>query len=191
MRYLAQVNQIGDEEESKLRLLALQVADSTWQVTGIKETLLEAPEAKGFSHRQLVLVELDSNNLVKSIADATDWVMGLINEYLVSGITSDFLKEEAVRAEQWRQVLTLQTQDLSRRSLEVEARQEQLQGLDQLLQQSQLRLREQWEGLIEQAESMGLDTTHLVSTLEEEFGSDADKDTVGAITTEGNSGGTP
>ena len=173
MRYLAQVNQINGGEQSMLRLLALQVSDSTWQTTGIKEALLEAPESKGFSHRQLVLVDVDKDETLKGIADATDWVMGLIHEYLVSGITPAFLKEEAARAEQWRQVLTLQTQDLSRRSLEVEARQQQLQGLDQLLQQGQQRLREQWKALVEQADALGVDTAELIATMDAEFGADA------------------
>ena len=73
----------------------------------------------------------------------------------------------------------------------MEARQEQLQGLDQLLQQAQLRLREQWEELIAQAESMGLDTTHLVSSMEEEFGAESEKDTVGAESAEGSAAGAP
>lgn len=176
MRYLAQVNQVNGGDQSMLRLLALQVSDSTWQVTGVQEAMLDAPESRGFSHRQLVLVDLDANNGLKGITDATDWVMELIHEYLVSGITPEFLKEEATRAEQWRQVLTLQTQDLSRRSLEVEARQEQLQGLDQLLQQGQQRLREQWKTLIDQADSLGLDTTDLVATMTSEFSADASAD---------------
>ena len=180
MRYLAQVNQVNGGEQSMLRLLALQVSDSTWQVNGLQEAMLEAPESKGFAHRQLVLVDLDQDESIKGIADATDWVMGLINNYLVSGITPAFLKEEATRAEQWRQVLTLQTQDLSRRSLEVEARQQQLQGLDQLLQQGQQRLREQWKTLIARADDLGLDTADLEATMEIELSGDAEAPVDGA-----------
>ncbi|MEM9770939.1 MAG: hypothetical protein AAF889_04965 [Cyanobacteria bacterium P01_D01_bin.73] len=174
MRYLAQVNQVDGGEQSTLRLLALQVTDSTWQVTDIKETEVNAPESKGFAHRQLVLVDMDGDEAIKGIADATDWVVGLVNNYLASGITPDFLKEEADRAEQWRQVLTLQTQDLSRRSLEMEARQEQLKGLDKMLQQGQQRLRDQWKTLVAQAEKMGLDTEELNAAMEAELDADAE-----------------
>ena len=176
MRYLAQVNQIDGVEQSMLRLLALQVTDTTWQVTEAKEKVVAAPESKGFSHRQLVLVDMDSDDAIKGIADATDWVLELVGNYLASGITPTFLKEEASRAEQWRQVLTLQTQALSRRSLEVEARQEQLKNLDQRLQHGQQRLREQWKSLITHAETMGLDTAELVATMEAELAGDKDKD---------------
>ncbi|MGD1849068.1 MAG: hypothetical protein ACFCBU_00135 [Cyanophyceae cyanobacterium] len=159
-----------------LRLLALQVTDTTWQVTEAKEKVIDAPESKGFAHRQLVLVDMDNDDAIKGIADATDWVMELVGHYLASGITPSFLKEEASRAEQWRQVLTLQTQDLSRRSLEAEARQEQLKGLDQRLQLGQQRLREQWKSLIAHAETLGVDTAELVATMEFELSGHKEKD---------------
>jgi hypothetical protein len=43
------------------------------------------------------------------------------------------LRQEAERAESWRQSLTLQNQDLARRSLELEARREQIQALEESL----------------------------------------------------------
>jgi len=43
------------------------------------------------------------------------------------------LQQEVERAEQWRQSLTIQNQDLARRSLELEARREQIQALEESL----------------------------------------------------------
>ena len=69
----------------------------------------------------LVLVEFN-NDLVVRIEDATQWVIELVQTYLTSGITPEFLQQEADRAEHWRQDLTLQTQELERRTLELEAK---------------------------------------------------------------------
>lgn len=53
--------------------------------------------------------------------------------YLSSGMTPELLQQEVERAEQWRQSLTIQNQDLARRSLELEARREQIQALEESL----------------------------------------------------------
>ena len=59
--------------------------------------------------------------------------MELIQNYLTTGISPEFLRQEAERAEDWRQNLTLQNQDLARRTLELEARREQIQALEEAL----------------------------------------------------------
>jgi hypothetical protein len=46
-------------------------------------------------------------------------------------MTPELLQQEVERAEHWRQSLTLQNQDLARRSLELEARREQIQSLEE------------------------------------------------------------
>ena len=88
-------------------------------------------EAIAFPEGMLVLVELSPQGEVLSLQDATTWVLDLVKTYLTSGVTPEFLKAETERSEQWRQSLTLQNQDLSRRSLEVEARREQIQALEE------------------------------------------------------------
>jgi len=60
-------------------------------------------------------------------------VLKLVQTYLTSGMTVEFLQQEAERAEKWRQNLTLQNQELARRSLELEARREQIQALEESL----------------------------------------------------------
>jgi hypothetical protein len=66
---------------------------------------------------------------------AVNWVLELVEKYLTTGITPEFLQQEAQTAEKWRQSLTLERQALSRRSIEVEARREQIQNLEAKLQQ--------------------------------------------------------
>jgi hypothetical protein len=46
------------------------------------------------------------------------------------------LQQEVERAEEWRQSLTLQNQDLARRTLELEARREQIQALEESLKRN-------------------------------------------------------
>jgi hypothetical protein len=81
----------------------------------------------------LVLVELSSTGDIERIEEATGWILHLVETYLTTGITPQFLREEADRAEQWRQSLTLQNQEIARRSLELEARREQIQALEESL----------------------------------------------------------
>jgi hypothetical protein len=80
-----------------------------------------------------VLVKLSPTGEIETIEDATDWVINLVQIYISTGITPEFLKQEAVKMENWQQSLTLQNQDLARRSLELEARREQIEALEESL----------------------------------------------------------
>ena len=88
-------------------------------------------KANDYSENALVLVELSTTHQVLSIQDAKDWVLELVGTYLINGITPAYLQQETERAEQWRQSLTLQSQELDRRTLELEARREQIQALEE------------------------------------------------------------
>jgi uncharacterized protein (DUF3084 family) len=79
------------------------------------------------------VLDLNAKKQVVNLSDARDWVLKLVTQYLGQGITPDFLKREADRAEQWRQSLTLQSQDLARRTVELETRREQIQALEEKL----------------------------------------------------------
>ncbi|MBD2310913.1 hypothetical protein H6G20_04345 [Desertifilum sp. FACHB-1129] len=131
MLYLAQVQKkaIG---KAGVQLLAYQATETTW-VTVAGEEIIVTSEVNPFSDNLLVLVELSPSHQVMSIKEAKEWAIKLVQDYLVPGLTPDFLKAEAERAEQWRQTLTLQSQEFGRRSLEVEARREQIQGLEENL----------------------------------------------------------
>ncbi len=129
MLYLAQV-QKQKSGQVELRLLAHQQTTYKWEVDE-QGKLISVAEAIAFPEGLLVLIELSPKGEMLSLQDATTWVLDLVKTYLTSGVTPEFLKAETERSEQWRQSLALQNQDLSRRSLEVEARREQIQALEE------------------------------------------------------------
>ncbi len=132
MLHLAQVHQKSYAGKAGLRLLATQKAENAWTVATEEEFVLST-KASDYGESALVLVELSPTQQILSIQDAKGWVLKLIEDYLVNGITPAFLEQETERAERWRQSLTLQSQELDRRTLELEARREQIQTLEENL----------------------------------------------------------
>ncbi|WP_009631220.1 hypothetical protein [Synechocystis sp. PCC 7509] len=130
MLYLAQVLKPKLSGKVELRLIAHQQSTYKWEVDE-QGKIISVVEDFPLQEGVLVLVELSPNGEMQSIQDAKSWVLELVKTYLTSGVTPAFLKAETERAEQWRQSLTLQNQDLARRSLEVEARREQIQALEE------------------------------------------------------------
>lgn len=142
MLYLAQV-QKGLLGKLGLRLLAHHKSEYTW-TTNVERSVIPEVEASvgnaiqmPLSEGLLVLVELSPTGEISNLQNATNWVLELVKTYLSNGITPSFLQQESERAEQWRQSLTLQTQELARRALEVEARREQIQALEESLRRDQ------------------------------------------------------
>jgi DNA-binding transcriptional MerR regulator len=136
MLHLAQVQNQGMSGEVGLRLLARQDAEYMWELMTEEviiptEAIPDASNAHLLSEGLLTLVELSQIGEILSLQDATNWVLELMQIYLTSGITPAFLQQEAERAEKWRQTLTLQNQELARRLLELEARREQIEALEE------------------------------------------------------------
>lgn len=129
MLHLAQVQNKENGGGVELRLLARQHSENSWAVINPESV----PYTNGNSLQEgvLVLIELSEQREVLSLQNAKDWVLDLVQQYLTIGVSPNFLKEEAERAEQWRQKLTLDSQDLTRRHLEMEARREQIQTLEE------------------------------------------------------------
>lgn len=140
MLYLAQVQKKGILGKAGLRLLARQRSEHTWTVLNDDELVLVAEPAQ-FNEGALVLIELTSNRQVLSVNDAKEWVLELVQKFLLTGITPAFLQQETERAEQWRQSLTLQSQELDRRALELEARKEQIQVMEEALKREKESLK--------------------------------------------------
>ena len=132
MLYLAQVQKKGLLGKAGLQLLARQKSENAWTVLPEEEVILSS-EASSFSEGTFVLVELSASRQALTINDAKAWLLGLVQDFLVNGITPAFLQQETERAEQWRQSLTLQSQELDRRALELEARKEQIQEMEEKL----------------------------------------------------------
>lgn len=142
MRHLAQVQQDEITEHAMLRLLAVQKTEYTWVVLPnpteivLDKTLVDL----GYAVQSLVMVDLSDTQDIQHLEDALPWVLQMISEYLTKGLSPTSLQEEAERAEQWRQSLTLRDQELGRRTLELEARRDQIQELEKNLQENKDKL---------------------------------------------------
>lgn len=139
MLYLAQVILKDRDGAAKLQLLASQNGDYSW-LRLAEEAYIFSEDAIPYNEGAIVLLRLSSTQKIKSIEDARDWVLDFLEMYLAAGISPAQLQEEVERAEQWRQSLTLQSQELARRSLEMEARQDQIQQLEENLKREKKQL---------------------------------------------------
>jgi hypothetical protein len=145
MQYLAQVqkNQVSDELE--ILLIARQYSEYGWTLLVEQEAIpyhCDRPAGEGV----LLLVTLSDEGEFLAATNAKDWLLQIVQTFLVSGITPEFLREEAERTESWRRDQTLKSQDLDRRALELEARREQIEQLEESLK----REKKQIEGLTSQ-----------------------------------------
>ncbi|WP_414543154.1 hypothetical protein [Nostoc sp. CCY0012] len=130
MLYLAQARKNEFLDQYQLRLLARQEADNLWVIIP-EEAFILLGKGNTMSEKLLVLVELAESGDIEKLEEASDWVLNLVQTYLSAGMSPQDLQQEVERAESWRQSLTLQNQDLARRSLELEARREQIQALEE------------------------------------------------------------
>jgi response regulator RpfG family c-di-GMP phosphodiesterase len=142
MRHLAQVQRAETSQPTVLRLLAVQKAEYTWAIlpTPLDLTFDGASLASHYHHQSLVLVDLSDTQEIQHVEEALPWILQIVDEYLTKGLSPTTLQEEVERAEQWRQSLTLRDQELGRRTLELEARRDQIQELEKNLQEGKERL---------------------------------------------------
>ncbi|BAY46749.1 hypothetical protein SAMD00079811_43620 [Scytonema sp. HK-05] len=145
MLYLAQVHKNDFLDQLQLRLLAREEAENIWAIIP-EEAFILLGKGNTLTENLLVLVKLSPTGDIERLEDATNWVLNLVKAYLTTGISPEFLQQEAERAEQWRQNLTLQNQDLARRSLELEARREQIQALEESLKREKNGVQKEGSG---------------------------------------------
>jgi len=135
MRYLAKIERASFLGNTVLHPLAQQVDEYLWETTpdhGAFETDIAVNVGQGAL--VLATVEQQNNQLrVVAIDDVVPWLLDLLEKFLSQGITPDFLTQEAERAEQWRQSLTLESQEVERRALETAARRDEIQALERNL----------------------------------------------------------
>jgi hypothetical protein len=117
---------------TQIQLLAVNSYEHTWNLITPPRTITTS-QPVSMSEQALILLELDADEKVTSVKDATPWVLKFVSEYLSLGLTPKTLKEELERAEQWRQSLTLQSQEVRRRALETAARRDEIQDLEKRL----------------------------------------------------------
>lgn len=139
MLHLAQVQKNEFSGGVELRLLAHEQYENSWVVLTTEE-IVPIADTHSLSVGLFVLVELSPELEVVRIEDAKQWILHLVQLYLGSGMTPAFLQQETERAEQERQNLTLQNQELARKTIEMEARHEQIQALEEDLKREKQQL---------------------------------------------------
>ena len=149
MLHLAQVEKIASSDQMALRLIARQRSEYSWAVI-LEPDVIYLDTLIEFGEGTLVLVTVSETRQVTQVDSASPWLIDIMQTFLKSGITPAFLQAESDRAEQWRQTLTLQSQDLDRRALELEARREQIEQLEETLK----REKKQMEALAVQYKQM-------------------------------------
>lgn len=139
MQYLAKVQKKVFLGGAELQLLAQQLDETAWELLP-SERIVETSSLIAFQEGNLVLVSLDALNQIEAVEDATPWVLNFVEQYLSLGVTHQALKQEIERAEQWRQSLTLKSQEVDRRALETAARRDEIQELERKLKLEQEQL---------------------------------------------------
>ena len=125
MLHLAQVCNNPHSDKIELQLLAHQESEGNWVVSNLEFISIDEEMSQDIQAGMLILANIDDKPRIISIESAADWVLELVKQYFP-------LKYEE---EKWRQDLTLQSQDLTRRNLEIETRTEQIQALEEKLKQ--------------------------------------------------------
>ncbi|MGK7950025.1 MAG: pilus motility taxis protein HmpF [Xenococcaceae cyanobacterium] len=114
--------------ETKLKLLACQRNDQSWSIISGLE-LITAEEASNFGEGALVTVQLGVNRQVQGKPEiASSRIIGILQGF---SRLLEKTKNQEDEIEQWKESLTIQSEELSRREIEMETRLEQLQQLEQ------------------------------------------------------------
>jgi len=132
MQYLAKVHSKYSPGTTQLQLLAINASEHVWELV-TPSKIVNTAQNVPFNEQALVLVEIEDEDQVTNTKDATQWVTDFVAEYLTLGLTPRGLEDELERAEQWRQSLTLQSQEVRRRALETAARRDEIQNLEKRL----------------------------------------------------------
>lgn len=133
MRYLAKVERASFLGNAVLQLLARQVDDYLWERLS-QEKSVETSIALGVGDGAIVLVDMEPEaDKILAVEDVVPWLLAIVEQFLAQGVTPEFLTQEAERAEQWRQSLTLESQEVERRALETAARRDEIQELERNL----------------------------------------------------------
>ena len=131
MLYLAEVQKqkgglLGGGSKAELKLLACQRNDQSW--SSVSDEVITAEEANKLNDGVIVMVEMSPQRQVQRIQEAGRPLVNILQNY--SRQVEKFkAKEEEI--DQWKESLTFQAQELSRRELEMEDRMAQLQQLEE------------------------------------------------------------
>lgn len=132
MLYLAEVQKQSKGfmggSETKLKLLACQRNDQSWSVIPGNE-LIVAEEASNFGDGALVIVNLSTNRQIQGEPEsASKRVIGILQGF---SRLLEKTKNQEDEIEQWKESLTIQSEELSRREMEMENRLERLEQMEE------------------------------------------------------------
>ncbi|MEM0981280.1 MAG: hypothetical protein AAGH78_13530 [Cyanobacteria bacterium P01_H01_bin.58] len=157
MRYLAKVERAAFLGDAVLQLQARQIEDYLWEKLP-QEKAIQTEIALGVGEGALVLVQTgEADEHVVAVEDALPWLIDIMEKFLAQGITPEFLAKEAERAEQWRQSLTLESQEVERRALETAARRDEIQELEKSLKLERAELEKREAEFLARLENEGTD----------------------------------
>lgn len=132
MLYLAEVQKqkVGfmGGSETKLKLLACQHNDQSWSVVPGNE-LINAEEANSFGEGALIVVNLGTNRQLQgNLESASKRIVSILQGF---SRLLEKTKNQEEEIDQWKESLTIQSEELSRREIEMETRLEQLELMEQ------------------------------------------------------------
>ncbi|MEN9238873.1 MAG: hypothetical protein Q6K80_11710, partial [Thermostichus sp. DG_1_6_bins_120] len=113
MLYLARVHKKGLFGQAELQLLAYQTPDRVWSAVRRPE-LLTCKEASAYNVGVLLLVEVSEERQVQHLEEAAIKLVEMLHSLSQAGSLIDLSEIES-----WRQSLTRQSQELSRREAEI------------------------------------------------------------------------
>ncbi|MCF2970637.1 hypothetical protein L1047_05435 [Synechococcus sp. Nb3U1] len=131
MLYLARVHKKGLFGHAELQLLAQQTPDRVWSAVR-KPEIVTSSDASAYNVGVLLLVEVSEERRVQRVEEAAMKLVEMLHSLSQTGSLMDLSEIES-----WRQSLTRQSQELSRREAEVAARQDQLEQWEINLRQKE------------------------------------------------------
>ncbi len=129
MLYLAELSKPIGFAKSSLQLLAKQQQDNTWVAVNEESITLEgriAQEAGRFKDGSLVLAEISGGRQVARISEAARQLVTYLQNFSQLQLRARSQEEEI---EVWKQSLTFQAHELTRREMELAAQEEEVQRL--------------------------------------------------------------
>ena len=138
VRYLAEVQRQSKGfmggVETKLKLLANQRNDRSWSTISGNE-FLEIEDVGNLGDGALVIANIVNRQVQGKLESAAKEIIGVLQGF---SRLQDKTKSQEEEIEVWKESLTIQSEELSKREIEIESRLEQLEKLEE----EQVKLRE-------------------------------------------------
>ncbi len=168
MRYLAEVQKIGTiGVKTQLKLLAYQQSEQIWSPVS-DEQIIVYETANKYKAGSFVLVELNNSKQVRQIEEAARPLIGILQSYAHLPKKLQRLEEEM---ELWQQSYSEQKKMLTRRTVALQNREQQLkqqkQDFSHKLEQQREQLDSVWDDLARLRQQLNIDRQKLAQTLQQ------------------------